>query len=170
MLATHADAEKRYEELRKLALQLAQESATSGVTLQIITAKALRETIEWGMALDRQVDWEWLEGYSSFKFRYPKRFEAALWFNNKLISLSLGRPTYNGNSLRLDFIEAMPKSLGDRPPVFEDILVAYETYAKLINASEIRIMNPINQAVKEYYESYGYVYVSKQDYLFSRVK
>ena len=134
-----------------------------------ITADALNATKLWDKSTARRVDWEWIEGYSSFRFRYPKRFEAALWQNNSLITLSMGRPTYLGGALRLDFIEARPRELGDRPSVFNEVLIAYGIYARMINAKQIRIMNPINDDIKAYYETFGYTYVAKQNYLYREV-
>jgi len=93
----------------------------------------------------------------------------AIWKDNKPLTLSLGRPTYNGNSLRLDFIESRPLELGNRPSTLNEVLITYGIYARLINAKHIRIMNPINQKIKEYYESFGYTYIAKDDYLIKEV-
>lgn len=173
MLATHLDAEKRYEILRKTALEIAHSGLNpqekSLFKFETITNSALTETANWGKSPNRRVDWDWISGYAAFKFRYPKRFETAIWFRDKLINISMGRPTYNGSSLRLDFVEASPKDLGERPSVFNEVLVAYGIYARMINAKQIRIMNPINTEVKEYYESFGYTYVANKDYLFREV-
>ncbi len=92
-----------------------------------------------------------------------------LWEGNNLFALSMGRPTYNGSNLRLDVVEARPQSLGERPSIFGIVLLAYGIYARLINANEIRIMNPINNDIKNYYEAFGYQYVSKGDYLYRKV-
>lgn len=165
MLATHMDAECRYEKYRQTALDIAQEGATTGVQLRGITNEALSTTSRWDRSPSRRVDWDWVGYYSSFKFRYPKRFEVAIWYRGELISLSLGRPTYEGNALRLDFVEARPKDLGQRPPVFDEILVAYGVYARLINAQQIRIMHPVNDAIRAFYETFGYRFVADHDYL-----
>lgn len=173
MLATHADAEKRYEILRKTAIEIAYSDLSpqekSQFKFNIINQSALNATIDWGKSPARRVNWDWIDGYAAFKFRYPKRFETAIWFQEKLINISMGRPTYNGNSLRLDFVEASPKDLGERPSVFNEVLVAYGIYARMINAKQIRIMNPINNDVKKYYESFGYTYIAKKDYLYREV-
>ena len=77
-----------------------------------------------------------MDGYTAFKFRYPKRFEIAIWQANQLIPLSMGRPTYRGGSLRLDFVEASPRDLGERPSVFDEVLIAYGIYARMLNAKK----------------------------------
>jgi len=173
MLASHMDAEKRYSQLRKEALnatmQVLRGGDASNITLSEINVRALNASKLWKDSNIRIKDWDWIEGYTAFKFRYPKRFEMALWSDNQLIGLSMGRPTYQGTALRLDVVEASPSDLGDRPAIFETVLLAYGIYARLINAKQIRIMNPVNDRVKSYYESYDYKYVAKGDYLFKEI-
>lgn len=102
MLTNHAEAEHRYDKLRKLALEYAQEEASNSLKFQAITPEALNATKLWEKSVLRQVGWDWIDGYGAFKFRYPKRFEVAIWHSNILISISMGRPTYQGGALRLD--------------------------------------------------------------------
>ncbi len=169
MLATHFDAEKRYSELRKQALSATMAVLDNNIVLSEINSNALSSALLWNKSQVRIKDWDWFEGYSLFKFRYPKRFEMALWHSSKLIGITMGRPTFYGSAMRLDIVEASPSDLGDRPSIFESVLVAYGIYARLINAKQIRIMNPVNDAVKSYYESFGYEYRVKGDYLFKDV-
>lgn len=169
MLVTHQDAERRYSELRRIALETAQLGAAPGVRFASITADALAAAGAWGTSPTRAVAWNWLEGYSAFRFRYPKRFELALWNAGRPVALSLGRPTYNGRHLRLDLVEAQPRDLGPRPQTLPDILVAYAIYARMLDAKQIRIMHPINDEVTRYYESFGYHYIASGDYLFRDV-
>lgn len=173
MLATHLDAEERYSKLRKEALNVASEILKSGngpnIRLTEINAQALHASKAWNNSRMRIKDWNWVEGYTAFKFRYPKRFEMALWESSKLIGLSMGRPTYQGTALRLDVVEASPSDLGDRPSIFETVLLGYGIYARLINAKQIRIMNPVNEQVKSYYEKYNYKYVAAGDYLYKEI-
>ena len=173
MKLTHIDAERRYNKLREQAIRFAQSDLDTrnihNLKLTTVTSAALQETKKWFSSSTRKVNWDWIREYGYFKFSYPKRFEIALWQKCDLISISLGRPTYNGCNLRLDVIEARPKDLGDRPSVFDEILLAYGVYARMIGATGIRIMNPINNEVKAYYESYGYKYIPKGDYLYREV-
>lgn len=168
MLATHMDAEQRYtkirqavfEELNKELLRSEQRIFRAG----LIDSAALSQSRLWNLSSRRKVNWDWVEGYSAFRFRHPKRFEMALWYNNTLASLSLGRPTYQGARLRLDFIEGNP----DKPShvkVFEPTFLAMVAYAHALGTNELRIMNPINAEVRSYYERFGFAYVSRGDYL-----
>ena len=169
MRLTHSDAEKRYEAIRTAALQstMTKLPVIPGLALRLIDGEALRASQEWRFTGARRVHWDWLDGYGSFRYRYPKRFELAIWNGDQLISLTLGRPTYHGAGLRLDFIEANQDS--NRIRVLPIVMVALTTYAEALGANEIRIMNPINDAVKAYYEKAGLVYVKNGDYLYTRL-
>jgi len=169
MLATHIDAERRYNEIRKTALRAVSSQLPSNTNLdfRLIDKTALIESQKWNLSKKRLVNWDWLNSYGGFKFRYPKRFELALWQKNNLTSLSLGRPTYQGTSLRLDFIEGNPDYREIK--VFPLVMAAMTTYAEALGASELRVMNPINDDVKDYYQKFGLIYVAKGDYLFTRV-
>ncbi len=134
----------------------------------LITPAALTQSQRWAILPRRQVDWDWTEGYNAFSYRYPKRFEMALWQGDVLMSLTMGRPTYQGTKLRLDFIEGNP----DKPrdvKVFEPTFLAMVGYAQALGANELRVMNPINAEVKSYYERFGLTYVAKGDYLYIRL-
>jgi hypothetical protein len=150
MLATHQDAERRYSDLRRVALDAAQAGAPKGLRYDTVTPSALSAAKQWMSASQRQVDWDWRDPVG-------------------LAALSMGRPTYQGSHLRLDFLEARPKELGAREPILADVLVAYSIYARMLSADEIRIMHPINERVRLHYQAFGYVYVAKQDYLFKQV-
>ncbi len=169
MLATHFDAEKRYCEIRKTALNAISSQVPSSLSLKfrLIDKESLNASKQWAHTSERLVDWDWVEGYSSFKFRYPKRFELALWHKNKLVSLSLGRPTYTGTSLRLDVIEGSPEEREIK--IFPAVIAAMAVYATALGASEIRVMNPINDTIKNYYAKEGFKYIPKGNYLYKKL-
>jgi len=94
MLATHKDAEDRYTIVRKAVLdELNRDFYSSNqhrLKAKLVDQSALSQSQRWNLSSKRKVKWDWLEGYSSFKYRYPKRFEMALWHDSTLASLSLG--------------------------------------------------------------------------------
>lgn len=172
MLATHQDAEVRYSSIRKAVMaalnQRFMREGGHALRASLIDQHALRHADEWSKSPLRRVDWDWFKGYAAFRFRYPKRFEMALWSDATLLSLTLGRPTYNGHRLRLDFIESAP----DKPRsirAFQLSLLAITTYAHALGADELRVMKPINNEVRKYYEKYGLVYVARGDYCYAKI-
>lgn len=169
MRPTHRDAENRYTLIREAAMEVANThfNEISGLRLQLITTEALNSSKKWRENRNRQVDWDWKEGYRTFSFRYPKRFELAIWHNDELITLALGRPTFRNGSLRLDFMEASPEERSVR--AYPLVIFALTMYAFAIGVDEIRLVQPINDAVKKYYEKAGLTYVAKGDFLFKKI-
>ncbi len=168
MLATHVDAERRYDRIRRNTLSAisSQIDSIQGLNFKLIDNLALSEAKKWEESDYRRATWDW-SNYAAFKMRYPKRFELALWHNNHLASLSAGRPTYNAMGLRLDFIEKNPDYIDIK--VFQITLATMNVYADALGANELRVMHPVNNEVKHYYETFGLQYVEKGDYLFTRI-
>lgn len=168
MKVTHSQAEDHYELLREYARGIALDtlpiSAKNSSGQLIVLKNALQlDSIDfqaqlaskaWSSFPERRINWDWTEGVPEYAWRHPKRFELSIRYkHNILCGLSLGRPTWNGSKLRLDFIEASP----ERTPLtglIADITVsAAEAYADAIGAVELRIMNPVNERVKKHYLS-----------------
>lgn len=163
MQATHLDAERRYEQLRLEARKLAEASLPAKynavISLKGIDSYSLARAKAWRVSDKRKVDWEWTTGYNVYSLRYPKRFELAIWKSDILCGLSIGRPSYNGSRLRIDFVERAPDNCPLRGQVMQINLLAAEAYALGLGADELRIMHPSNQELVNYYSRYGYKYV-----------
>ena len=155
MLATHRSAILKYDDIREKARDIAHSNLPSHLKkleLSKVDAKAVTNFRLWEDDPERKVDWDWSFA-ARYTKRYPKAFDLSVWSGNKLLSLTLGRPTYKGTSMRMDFIERSPKHRLYASELFPISLVAYETYASLIGAEFIRIMNPMNDKLISYYTS-----------------
>ncbi len=163
MQATHLDAERRYEIYRSESRQQAEialpQKFKGTIKLGGIDSRSLARAKAWEASDKREVDWNWTKGYNVYSSRYPKRFELSIWKSDVLCGLSIGRPSYNGSRLRLDFVERAPENCPIRGQVMQINLVAAEAYALRIGAEELRIMHPSNQELVNYYSRYGYKYV-----------
>lgn len=169
MKASHQFSEDKYanarNKARAIAFEQLPESLQEACSLREIDGAALVQCKRWALDPTRRVDWSWGTGIRQYAFRHPKRFELAIWYRSLLCGLSLGRPTWSGSRLRLDFIEAAPVNTPLTGHIFIITLKAAEAYADIIGAQEIRVMHPINSRVRNYYESFGFTYVGgKQDY------
>ena len=166
MHATHLQAETRYEELRqevRSAVETRLPYPDKGlIKLTAISIRALHEARQWADVAERRVDWDWLEGYRVYQFRHPNRFELATWYGNTLVSLALGKASPGKTLVRLDFIEARPVNNPLKGRTTPIVASAMELYARLLGASEIRIIDPINDNVRKYYQSLGFGYVPPQ--------
>jgi hypothetical protein len=155
------ELEQRYNRLRLDALNSANQVFDDpDIRLTLVDHATYAAFRQWDRQPNRIKDWDWPSTLMEWKLRFPKRFEAAAWKSNKLAGLSLGRPTYAGTGLRLDYIEKAPVT---EIRLVETMLVALTTYATLLGANHLKIMHPVNEAVRDYYVSFGFTYIPGQD-------
>jgi len=84
-----------------------------------------------------------------------------------LCSASIGRPTWAGGKLRLDYLESAPQGTSLDGLIADITIAASVTYAKTIGAVQLRIMNPVNEDVKNYYLSkLGFFYNQKENFCY----
>ncbi|MFK5912937.1 MAG: hypothetical protein QM484_01065 [Woeseiaceae bacterium] len=157
MQPSHLKVIQRYEEPRKKARELAKKALPAhlkGLKLAPVDNAALVAFRALNKEAQRTVDWDW-NFASKYCTRYPKSFDLSVWNGNSLCSLSLGRPTYRGTEMRLDFIEKFTNNPAYSGSMFGVSLLAFEAYAKVIGANQLRIMNPENSKLIKYYASFG---------------
>lgn len=163
MKATHLDAENKYKSYRSEVQKHVKESLPYGdsknIILTDITTAALNQSRLWNLIPERKVDFDWEFDSKEYRKRHPNRFELAIWYQNRLESLSLGRPSYNDSRVRLELTERIAGNSMLKGRSFAITELALIAYANLLGAEEIRIMQPINDSVKNYYVGRGYNYV-----------
>jgi len=87
-----------------------------------------------------------------------------------LCGASIGRPTFSGNKLKLDFIEANPTGSSLHGTITDIVILAGRIYAKSIGASQLRIMHPINERVRDHYLSKGgFSYNERGNFCFQEI-
>jgi hypothetical protein len=183
MKQTHKITESQYDLIRDKARGIAAgalpmvmtNSASQGinvrgaVSLTGIDFRAKTQAKTWQSSPFRRVDWPWMKSVGSYAWSNPKRFELAIWYKDLFLSgLALGRPTWSGNKLRLDFIEASPQRNALTGLVVDITIIAAEAYADAIGASQIRIMNPINEKVRNHYlnSDRGFSYDKRENFCY----
>jgi hypothetical protein len=161
------ELEYRYGELRKQSIELANQALiTPNLKLSLVNNQAYTAFERWQFHPERKVDWEWSTSWRSWKIDYPKRFECATWNNDQLIGFAMGRPTYQATGLRLDYIEKSPEASESH---LDLSYLALYAYATLLGANHVKIMNPINKDVRDYYESKGFKYDQKSNSCIRRI-
>lgn len=112
-------------------------------------------------------------GCCAKKYRtHPKRFELSIWHKDfHLCSASIGRPTWGGGKLRLDYLESAPQGT-PLDGLITDITIAVSAaYARTIGATQLRIMNPINDKVRSHYLSKpSFAYDKKGNFCYRDLK
>ena len=177
MQATHLAAETKYEALRHEIRSIIEARLPYPdrklIRLEAISSQALHESGKWSGFPTRQVDWEWITGYPTYRFRHPNRFELALWYGSTLASLAIGKTSPGKTLVRLDFLEARPSNNPLKGRTTPIVASTMELYARVLGAVEIRIIDPINDNVRRYYESLGFGYVAPRKthkaYVFKKI-
>jgi hypothetical protein len=179
MNTSHKIAEEKYRNIRSIAYEITMEELPyqdkKSILLSEITDSAIFSFNSLSRQHERKVDWDWKFGAQMYRNRYPNRFELAVWYNNTVCGLSLGRPSYNGTRVRLDFIERVSGANALKGRVTPIAVTAYEVYARLIGASQVRIIRPA-EALITYYSSLNYIFVrgsntnENPDYLYKTLE
>ena len=166
MYATHLSTENRYEKLRQEARDVVSTNLPytdrASIQLKEVDNNALAQAKLWASFRSRQVDWEWSAGYLAFRNSNPKRFELATWYTGTLASLAIGKVSPANSLVRLDFVEARPEANKLTGRVTPIVLSTMEMYAHFIGASEMRIIDPINDRVSRYYQDLGFKLVTRE--------
>lgn len=162
MRMEHRRTEDKYHQLRletrATAVEALLHPLKDHIKLKEIDSSALAIAKHWNYHPDRKVEWNWRKIYTEYSFRHPKRFEIAIWHSSLLCGLSIGKPTWAGEKLCLELIEASPEKTPLGGTIFSLTVQSAEAYALAIGATQVRIMNPINVYVRKYYESFGFNY------------
>lgn len=164
---TYKQTWTHYDSVREIAIEATHERLNnvlmgakgavnkSEISLSGLDFLTFERLAEWEYQRERVAKWDWREVRKHYR-THPKRFELAIWHKkNFLTGASIGRPTWSGNKLRLDFIEANPTRSPLTGLITDIVIMAGEIYARAIGASQIRIMHPVNDKVKRHYLGKG---------------
>ncbi|GAA5213665.1 hypothetical protein ACFSJ3_03065 [Corallincola platygyrae] len=146
------------EDARAVAMQALSPQLQEHVSLKGIDAQERAIAGTWEMHSNRSPDaeWSWEEGVSGYKFRHPKQFDLAIWSTGQLCGLSIGKPTFSGDKMRLDVIERSPLHNLLKGEVTSISITAFLTYAESIGANQLRIMRPLNEDLVRFYQGFGF--------------
>jgi len=182
---SHITVEDKYEKIRVNARQDAMSSMPlvmsndkgQGINLKGevklggIDFKAIVQSKLWDSSPLRrsEITISWTDAARKYSRTVPKRFELAIWHRESfLCGLALGQPTWSGSKLRLDLIEGSPDKNALSGLITDITLIAAEVYADSIGASQLRIMNPINEKVRNHYmrSDRGFSYDKRGDFCY----
>lgn len=144
------------------------------VRLTDITPDALQRALSWGdcyTSLGREhhrPGWDWEKALRKFR-RRPRRVELAIWIEDELCGLALGRISDRCVVATIHFIEANPLNhplTGKLVPVATRYL---EVLATSLGAQEISIEQPVPDLI-EYYKSIGFRHTTSKGEKVLRLK
>lgn len=179
-IIAYPQVKSRYQGLRDSALEIAHASlppvlsnkrgiaiVKSAISLEGFTFKSQHALKRWESEGVRRAAWDWDAVQKKYK-AHPKRFELTVWHQGvTLCGASIGKPTRGGGKLRLDYLEAAPMGTPLDGLITDISLAAGVLYARSIGAAQIRIMNPVNNHVRDHYTSKpGFSYNERDNYCF----
>ena len=177
---TYTQVKSKFAQMRQTALEAAHETlppvlsnkrgmaiTKSEISLDGFTFKGQHELKRWENSDFRRVAWNWEAVQKKYR-THPKRFELTVWYRGlTLAGASIGRPTWGGGKLRLDYIEASPMGTPLDGLVTDIAITAGVLYARSIGAAQIRIMSPVNKDVRNHYLSKsGFKYNERDNFCF----
>jgi len=171
-------AEEAYSAVRREAMLMLQPELQQTLKLNIyltnITPDALEIAVDWDYIYSclekthHKPAWDWVKELKKFR-RRPRRVELAIWCEQQLCGLALGRISDRCIVATIHLIEANPD---DHPLKGKIIPVAtryLEVLATSLKAREISIEQPIPDLI-EYYKSIGFDHEIKKGRKIMRLK
>lgn len=109
--------------------------------------------------------WDWLYKRNYFYKKYSERlrFEVAIWNDNELCGLSLGRVTRDDSNNSIHYAEGSPRT--GHPltgHILDIILLTGIEYAKLLGKKNIRLVYPVENLIKVYEKRYKFKCLKKK--------
>lgn len=102
--------------------------------------------------------WDW-QNLVSKRARSCKRFDVAVWGEDVLCGLSVGKLTRGKKTVRMDYLEACPTAHPLEKRITMIVVAVALSVAKKVGAQHVAIFNPIKdkeEKVLKHYQSYGF--------------
>ena len=159
MSVTRVHAEARYRELRSMAHQKAAALVADLAPVQMrdIERSALEVfATTWANNQSRLVAWPWPDMAADFRRKFPERFEVAIWSDEILCGLAIGKPSHSRHVMTVQFLEGNPDTQHPLKGIVHlAVLEAAHAYSVAINAGAMRIDAP-HPATIELYLGLGF--------------
>ncbi len=142
------------EEFRELMPELAE-----GLRLKEITENALiaQEQIPEPDDPDRQIGWNWREVRDNYRRNHIARIELAIWYNDQLCGLMIGKASKGRLVFKLNYIQGVGQEHPLKGQIVPIASRCAELFAISIEADWIAIQDPNdNDELLDYYREFGF--------------
>lgn len=161
-------AEERYRQRRRAACEAAERLLAEAAGFQD-RAVGLREfdglavhaafISGWKNHPTRKVSWPW-DRLIWDRPKEPSRFELAVWADERLCGLALGRTSPSRSHCSLHFVEGAPDALHPlKGRVLAAVLTALDQYCLAIGAREMRVVEPFEALLPLYGQHFDFALV-----------
>jgi len=127
-------------------------------SIDVTALKAWRET--WADHPDRRCRWDW-EVFGRMYRKHFARFETAIWRDNVLAGLSIGRMSASRQIVSVNFVEGAPHEGGLRGRVMMVVSEVAVGLGDYYGSRAIRFTEP-NHWAQAKLAAMGYTYVAQQ--------
>lgn len=150
-----------YEDLRQAVFEFTEEEFDGfGIRLSEISFADAVEADSWSTLWKnpkRITMWEWRSMFHDYHSNSGiKRFDIAVKIGGRLQLLCYGVPSRNKLILKVHALERSPVNNPLRGKVVDMTLFAADAYARLIDAEELWLCNPVSPAHVRLYQSFGF--------------
>ncbi len=150
-----------YSDLRRSAAKEVESTpAFQGLDFSIreIDHEALVAHADWGQKgkQDRLVEWDWTDLIRRYRRTYSSRLDMAIWHEDTLCGLALGKVSDGKLVVRVCYVEGSPDATPLSGKVFAVVDLYLETYAISLGIETIALQDPFQELIP-HYEDYGYV-------------
>lgn len=131
------------------------------VSLRVINSDVLEL---WAKSWEHKYDdqgrkvWDWKNVYNKKFSRCCKRVDLAIYRNEELIGLAIGRISKSRTVVRLEYIQRSSSEKILKGHVLPIVILYYAGVAKRLRSSHLAIVNPINDYVVGIYKKSGFNY------------
>lgn len=150
-------AERKYAQYRLTVYQhvVREGDYPRKTRLDFFAVTALKTYKDVWLLHERRVDWDWPGEIERWRRSCPSRLEMSVWHENHLCGLLIARTSSNKKTLYIEGIEGAPYNHPLKGLVIPICIAASEAYAAMLDAKEVRIVEP-DPAVISAYVGLGY--------------
>jgi hypothetical protein len=96
-------------------------------------------------------DWNWQAEADGWQKRHVDRFEVAIWSNDQLCGMAIGKPSAARNNLSIYLLQGHPlANHALKGALLGVILDIAEAYGTALNCRELRLVKPLGGALPLY--------------------
>ncbi|MBU0914658.1 MAG: hypothetical protein KKF22_19180 [Gammaproteobacteria bacterium] len=165
----------KYEVIRQQVLLLTLQETVQNLPelagylrLTTINADALQSWKNWPEAEDvqRQIGWDWHEVRSRYRRNHPASIELAIWFDESLCGLMIGKASRGKLVVKINYLQGLPIDHPLKGVILPIAARCAEHFAAAIEAKWVAIQDPMEEpGLLDYYRDLGFDQTDPFDHL-----
>jgi hypothetical protein len=127
------------------------------IDLTEIGEMALQAHARWPLAdeIERQIGWNWREARDRYRRDHMARIELAIWYDDELCGLMLGKASEGKLVVKINYVEGAPEEHPLKGYIVPIAARCAELFAVAIEANWVGIQDPF-EGVRDYYQELGF--------------